>query len=109
MFFKESARHRCLLTRLNDQLSSVNVHRPVLSDAERVMHQTLEKYQIQLNALGQKMRLLEESRVNRTFNPPEKKSQATLEKIQRCIQYYRDKIHRMKEELEKDSFHSLTV
>jgi hypothetical protein len=74
----------------------------VVSDAENLMQQQLEKYQIQINSLKGKISLLNEFiSKQKSFNQNQQQiDQSTMKTIHDFVQYYKNQIHQMKQQLQ---------
>ncbi len=87
---------------VHDLLSIIEQHTPVVSDAEILMHQQLERYQIQINSLQNKISLVKQfiSQQQQPFHQNQQQiDQSSMEHIYRFVEYYRNQIDQMKKKL----------
>ncbi|CAF3476985.1 unnamed protein product, partial [Rotaria sp. Silwood2] len=98
----ESDRRKHLSSNVDDLLSVIEQHTPVVSDAEVLMHQQLERYQIQINSLQEKISLLKQFITRQeSFNENEQQiDQSSMENINTFVRYYRNQIDQMKQQLQ---------
>ncbi|CAF4464374.1 unnamed protein product, partial [Rotaria sp. Silwood2] len=99
---QESDRRKHLSSNVDDLLSVIEQHTPVVSDAEVLMHQQLERYQIQINSLQEKISLLKQFITRQeSFNENEQQiDQSSMENINTFVRYYRNQIDQMKQQLQ---------
>ncbi len=86
---------------VHDLLSIIEQHTPVVSDAEILMHQQLERYQIQINSLQNKISLVKQfiSQQQPFYQNQQQIDQSSMEKFYRFVEYYRNQIDQMKKKL----------
>ncbi|CAF0960227.1 unnamed protein product [Adineta ricciae] len=96
-YHQEYFRRQELSSHLDDLLSIVEQNTPVVSNAEILMHQQLERYRIQIDSLQKKLALLKD------FIPKnlreEKIDQSSMENIQIFLQYFKTHIDQMKQQI----------
>jgi hypothetical protein len=90
-----------LSSNVHDLLSIIEQHTPVVSDAEILMHQQLERYQIQINSLQNKISLVKQfiSQQQPFYQNQQQIDQSSMEKFYRFVEYYRNQIDQMKKKL----------
>ncbi|CAF1236325.1 unnamed protein product [Rotaria sordida] len=99
---QEYARRKQLSSNVDDHLSIIEQNTPVVSDAEILMHQQLERYQIQINSLQEKIILLKQfiTREESFHENQQRIDQSSMENINTFVQYYKKQINQMKQQLQ---------
>ncbi|CAF4924225.1 unnamed protein product [Rotaria sp. Silwood1] len=99
---QELARRKYLSSEVDDLLSVIEQHTPVVSDAEKLMHEQLKRYQIQINSLQEKISLLQQYITRQEpFNENQQQiDKSPMEHISTFVEYYRNQIDQMKKQLQ---------
>ncbi|CAF3758731.1 unnamed protein product [Adineta steineri] len=99
---QEYARRKRLSSNVHDHLSIIEQCIPVVSDTEILMQRQLEKYQVQINSLHEKLLLLKKFIQQQQFftNNQQQIDQKSMIDIHKFVEYFRDQIDTMKQKLQ---------
>ncbi|CAF1195543.1 unnamed protein product [Adineta steineri] len=99
---QEYARRKRLSSNVHDHLSIIEQCIPVVSDTEILMQRQLEKYQVQINSLHEKLLLLKKFIQQQQFftNNQQQIDQKSMTDIHKFVEYFRDQIDTMKQKLQ---------
>ena len=93
---KESQRRKDNECRLDDLLSVIESRTPVLSKAESSMFEQLQRYEIQIKFIKEKISLLQKHIYDGFYSNQQRIDQTLLENMQQFTSYYRNQIQTMK-------------